>query len=447
MYFPRQTIIAVRVAIQATLPFNLHAVTQLYGIVRMNLHSTEETAKDGKPSVLAMFETLLAVGFSLWLGCTYGTWWHVFVSCAIAPLMLLRTDASCRLGIACYFRSAKLLERMFNALIPLMRPMSYLPRSIQLVTALPVLVAAPIFVCVYMLLAVLASRAFATVRYFFTDFAGQIAAIPTNFWRLTIATDIYTSPELMPIPSKLDVHEENYCNFEAYRFPWLLRQGLFEKIRERGLIINCLLRPLGYLLVTTTVMVCFAYRMSVKTSAVVWLPLLWVLSPIKTGTHSWETELRVYWDKKIPQIVALLSLFNLIALFCKYAIWVLRVEIASAGTTIRDLATFCNVTFTPGILEWVTAIIRPGAIPSWHIAVAINSILGLFFCWRVWSWLIEYNHGIGPTDITVKRTIVAAFCSRRVLTSYTIIWNLFIIYNVAKLIPVPEIGWRLFPWV
>jgi hypothetical protein len=63
------------------------------------------------------------------------------------------------------------------------------------------------------------------------------------------------------------------------------------------------------------------------------------------------------------------------------------------------------------------------------------------------KWLVEFQHGIGPTDPVVERFINVTFTVRRLITSYTILCNGYIVYKVAKNLPVPEIGSELFPWV
>lgn len=404
----------------------------------MRLLSNEESAKNGEPSLLAIAETTIAVAVSFGIGLMYGSWWHVFIGSCIAPLLLLRTDKSARLGIELYGKSTDALVTSFQASIKWIAKLTAASLWIQLPISFVLLFSIPIFVVSWLLIAVFASKVNATITALVHDVPEPIVAIPRNFWRLTIATDLFVSPVLMPLPDALFPDEENYRNFAAYRFPQMVQHHFFDQQTGKVLRAVNLIKPLIYLGVALAVGVCFAFRFSVKATAIVWFPLLWALKPFRKDGRSWETQLRIHWDQKGPQVVAILSAISLTLFGLKYVLWAVRFKFSELIKTAKHV---------PGLSEWLHAIIRPEAIPIWHIAVAANSLLGLYFCFRVASWIVEYDHLSGPSETHVNRVVGITFFFRRLLTSYTIIWNVFIVYNVAKLLPVPEIGWQLFPWV
>jgi len=62
-------------------------------------HSTVESAEKLEFSVLAAVESVCAVSLSLWVAWYFQTYTHLVVAIGLAPLLLLRTDESTRLGL------------------------------------------------------------------------------------------------------------------------------------------------------------------------------------------------------------------------------------------------------------------------------------------------------------------------------------------------------------
>src|SRR4051812_34639974 len=65
----------------------------------MRLFSGLESVRRGEPSVLAIVETMIASGISIWLA-----WWensiqHILIASALAPLLLLRNRVGIRFGV------------------------------------------------------------------------------------------------------------------------------------------------------------------------------------------------------------------------------------------------------------------------------------------------------------------------------------------------------------
>ena len=60
--------------------------------------SNPESIKADQPSVLAIAETLAAMGVSVWIAVKWQTYIHIAIGASIAPLLLMRTDESCVRG-------------------------------------------------------------------------------------------------------------------------------------------------------------------------------------------------------------------------------------------------------------------------------------------------------------------------------------------------------------
>jgi hypothetical protein len=74
--------------------------------------SAIESVRTGEPSLLAIIETLCAVTASFAIGVIWETWWHLWVAATVAPLMLLRTEASIRIGWYAFRRLRRLRQRV-----------------------------------------------------------------------------------------------------------------------------------------------------------------------------------------------------------------------------------------------------------------------------------------------------------------------------------------------
>lgn len=69
--------------------------------------SAAQTVHRGDISVLAIVETIAATSLSLWVAIRYQTISHLVVGACVAPLLLLRTEQSVRLGLK-WFREGHL---------------------------------------------------------------------------------------------------------------------------------------------------------------------------------------------------------------------------------------------------------------------------------------------------------------------------------------------------
>jgi hypothetical protein len=54
---------------------------------------------------------------------------------------------------------------------------------------------------------------------------------------------------------------------------------------------------------------------------------------------------------------------------------------------------------------------------------------------------------VPPSDESITRSLGMTFFFRRLLTSYVIVCNGFMAFQLARKLPLPEFGWKLFPWV
>lgn len=370
--------------------------------------STPESVRAGEVSVLAIIETLLAMAGSVWLGVYFDSWWHVFIWAAIAPFLLLRTDESCNRGL----RALKWIDDQIGY------------RTIFIIGVTTGLM----FVGI---------KIGCTVIGVLTDFVGCIRAIIPNWKRAVFVLDFKESPEILPLPNTqalIGDPEDVKVWFICGDVLGGLRRDLKSHWRDLSWLLEV------FAMVTIT-MIAVAYRLSLKSTALIWFPLIWALSPAKKAERTWPQQLRIERDWGVPQLVLVVSLLSLALLAFKYSAWAARYELA------MSVEAWPRILGATPLAEALVAFIRPGQIPIWQVATAVNSLLGIGAYVLISYWLARYKNDDPPRDSTISTTLASGSFVRRLLSSYVILCNLYMAGRLAMKLPVPSIDTRLFPWV
>jgi len=405
----------------------------------MRFLSNDISSRAAEPSVLSIIETLLAMMASIWIGMHFGSWWHILVGAAMAPLLLMRTDESCKVGIQSFDSVGVYLNPRWERIERSTFVDKLQNRSpyIRLLFATFV-----VFGCsIGFVFIAIASRVCAFMISVATSPGKSIAAIPGNWWRLALATDVFTSPEILPEPLNEGFPATKMAlptDFRVYH--------MFSKMPKEPFAdpFECIELIAAF---TVIAPVAFAYRISVKSTALVWFPLLWALKPLKSTHTSWAQYLAVESRLKAPQLIAFWSTTCLVLLGAKYVLWLSRYELASSTDGLRTTLEQWGWGSAPGLIEWAIAIIRPGSVPRWQIATAINSILGLYIWAMMRRWHVEFEIGHGPTDEHVDRVFAITFFIRRLLTTYVVLCNGYFVLRMAQKLPILPIGPEFFPWL
>lgn len=390
----------------------------------MRLWSTTASIAQNEPTVLAITETVTAMSICVWIAVHFGTWTHVIIGAAIAPLLLLRTDTSCVRAQKCFGFFVDKIEGSRTYI------------GVPLILIFPIVV--------------IGLRIGVTLVDVLTRCRTAIQSIPSNWWRVAIASDSVVSPEWLPLPTSQaglqEIGDQDIAESRIYHFVQKIVVEIMDKrtpIATRFLIGACVTPwTIGAILSG------IAYRWSIKSTAVIWFPLLWALQPTKPADRSWETYLRVEADLKKPQLVAVVSVVTLALFAFKYILWVVRHNLAVHGEAWRDwIHNWSPALADSSLCDAIIAWVRPGAFPLWQIAAVLNSVLGVFMWLRIRRWLAEFKNKTSSTDESIAHTFKVTFFFRRLLTSYAIVCNGFIAWHLVRKLPVPPIGSDFFPWL
>jgi hypothetical protein len=257
----------------------------------------------------------------------------------------------------------------------------------------------------------------------------SIGAIPGNWRRVVLCTDIGTAPEVLP-----GIEETSRAAIRHYRFSnrmRLLRSttsvpsgGLLNSISKFTLLLS----PLSYVIGAEI------YRWSVKSTAWLWSPLLWVV-------HT------AFDDNDILDTIARIRHLIIYKVMANYSVIVLSIF------TFRILLyqiiknNFDQIEGDfPSVFIKLLAIDPIFIIPLWHLAAMVSALL--FLITFLICDYIEYDrqsrHSVPlePAKIGIRVLATVRSC----LGVYTTLCMLYIVATEVPNWHLPPLGDRVFPW-
>jgi hypothetical protein len=216
--------------------------------------STPESASNGEITFLAILETMVAIALSLLLVKLLDRSVHIVVGALIAPLLLLRTEASTAKGFSMFDSSFPRLMRLLSFF---QRLYGRLPAFLRLLTFF--LVWLPLFS-----LLVTAIKCIATIRSLISSPRDTLFAISGNWLRIAFSIDLRHPPEFLPGVEMAP--EDAPANVRNLRYEEVRRQitsGTGSALAQK-LSLLAIYGP--------TVL----YRLFLKSTSLIYFPLIWV---------------------------------------------------------------------------------------------------------------------------------------------------------------------------
>lgn len=385
----------------------------------MRLSSTVESTEKGDYSFLAIIESLLAVAVSLWFAWEYQTITHLIIASCLAPLLLLRTEESTQKGLSLFNSSfGYLIDGKYKfifyfvgivlgslivgfiygketmliwAILGITGILFYylevkgkmnigkmpfvLKGIVGVVGVGGVLGGAVVIVIIMSLI----SKLWATIIVCFASPWECVKAIPVNWSRIVFSVDMRRSPEIIPgIESKR--YKAITQHIADLRFGESMNDGV-KKIHENGF----LKKAMGLLVLSFTFILyfpAFAYRWSLKSSSLVWLPLIYIIGAKdeKCDEKDNNKRLQIILDRFRNSMWAkLLLAYNLIVL-----IFFTLLPVVMAGKASLVLKSF------EANQKWITVLDSPFMqyffifnlhFDLWHVTRFLTAFfsLALFF--------------------------------------------------------------------
>jgi len=444
-----------------------------------HLYSTVESAEKLEFSVLAAVESVGAVILSLWLAWYFQTYTHLVVAIVVAPLLLLRTEESVELGLRWFVgflggtnrvaeRFAKLTGitdggvalGMFFSLIGLIFIIPLLWFIVPFYSWLLITV-----ICVFSWLLL-----FAEVKYQLLDKLGKLGVlvvvgvvvvvgvggvvvvvgvvggvvvvggvgvgsliikfaattftcfqqlllrrsgtclhvIPLNWYRIVLATDMRHPPELLP-GIESPKYQVLIDKFPSLRFSgWM---GLTTQFSVFAKIIRIIM---GIFLFLPALL----YRWSLKSSALFYLPFLWII-----GTSVQRQHLQLHLDEQLTlwkesalAMIGLIYAFIVVIFFTAVPLF-FRIKLqhlALPQNELIDLIVPFFMTF-----EW----------EAWHVARLLAALITIGTWFYVDKILIQrrFRQEVGDTEAQVIFHLLRV---RQLLSLFTLGCGFYVIYDI-----------------
>jgi len=358
----------------------------------MRLHSTPGSIRQSEVSILAVIETILAIGGTVVL-ISFGYWRHFWIMVLVTPLLLLRTERSQSLGLSAFARG-------FNLWLQL-------PPTVAVILTLPLLILGSLVV-----------KIASTVRTVVAAPIDSLTEIPKNWFLQVLCVDSFHPPELVPgIESSPDKTLDEL------------------KISNLRLTLSGLTWPATILFIPSVLpayALSFTYRMTLKGTSIVWAPLLWIVPKFKPN-DSLVVRLKRINKSSRGRCTLVLSAFVIVGFLAKLLIYNGAIALSAA---------------VPGPFgKLLVDYIAPTTLPLWQIASILNSILAIvLFLWsgdeiiRLEDQTSQRSSSF--PDYWLRSTTVI----RNLLSVYTSTCLAYLTLVRSQVIHLPPLDEKLFPW-
>ncbi|CAA6825308.1 MAG: Unknown protein [uncultured Sulfurovum sp.] len=383
--------------------------------------SSVESADRLQFSVLALVETLVAVGISFFVWFYYGFYWHIITGLVVAPLFFLRTKKSEKEGLLLFEKNINFLiistfilffiltfihyqnlnfckihnfDYLFKGYIPLLDDINRFLENIQLyeigqkVLDMRMLCLITIMIMLLFSLPATMIKTFVTVKNFSLL---SLQMIPRNWFKTILSIDFLHPLELIPgiEKTKSDLKMKDYIIFQDL---------LFGKIYASLIFIPALI-----------------FRYSIKSTAWIYLPLIWLIQP--QDKQNLTTRLKI----ESKNFIAYLMFFYSLIVVLVFTLLPLIFPHTQLGIYLQTLA----------IPPTLNTIFFAYEFNLWHLTRLISALITIVFMFSFTKILIrretEPSYGdFWGTKLLSLRTV------RSILTLVTLG---FTAYHILGLLP------------
>jgi len=373
----------------------------------VRLYSTPQSALAGEVTVLAIIETIAATAFSVWLVVHRGTLTHVVIGACVAPFLLLRTDQATKSA----FSMAEQYQDFADEF-------SSVPSILLIVFGIPII------------------RPLALTISALRHPIKSVRAIPVNWNRMVWATDLYCPPEILP---ELETSTTPIIRDEAFRFTTLIAT-VRQEFKHGDLSTAVFLATVGLIWYIPAL----AYRYSLKATALIYLPAIWVLHDSLVEVSGLQHKLEDIKDSQIERLKRWYSAFVLLFLvIIPFIIYLTKQE------WLQELTTWMQHTH-PAIIALLSAFLPTAPtgleIRGWHLARSINATLTiLLFIWADGKMRQIARGTFEKTGAAVARLNLWLLV-RGILTLYIIGCTIYIVAAAVNWKGLWPIHVKWFPW-
>jgi len=370
--------------------------------------SSLESADKLQFSILALVETLVAVGVSFFIWIYYGFYWHIVTGLIVSPLFFLRTNESIKANLLLFHKlidkirfiekSIKIIHKtkiiwnspniifspLANILSNQLHNSGFIGKVIFIILILSLAI---LYILFYLLLGItifslvisygiliiilllsllllssIISKIIITIKMTYKYPMKSIKSIPSNWFKTILSTDIFYPLELVPDIEKTDSDYKLSSFFSSV--------SSYNKIFMIFMIL--------IIFVPTLI-----YRYSIKSTAWIYLPLIWLIEP--QNKEDLNTRLKIESKNFIAYLmffysIIIVFIFTLLPLIFPHTAWGVYLQTLAIPPTLKTI--FFAYEFN-----------------LWHLTRFLSALITIMFMFSFTKILIrrETNPNYGDT--------------------------------------------------
>lgn len=381
--------------------------------------STSESAGEGRITVLACVETMLAMSVTAYIAWRTGSLLYIAVPACVAPLLLLRTPYSTEVGLKLWGRYEALLKsidtwhgraRESGRFVGLLSLAAY--SAVVFCSMLPASVCR------------IAAVGTAIFRHPITTFG----AIPRNWRRVALATDLHHPPEMVPGIEQGDEHV-------GFRLAPVLRATTRKLNPDLPRRQRVMLSLVHWVVLGVVLVLCFGpallYRWSLKSTSAVYFPLLWAAFKGRRGENRAAHRVEMITTDQAERIV-------------RWYAWVVLIFLtilpAVLAAPLQPIIARVQSAFGVEVVDfWLFT----GQIKLWHVVRVFNAIITVGLFLFADKALRRIKHGDPHSDELVHKIIGTCLFVRGFLGLYL---AAKLLHTVITSVDWSAVDWRIVPW-
>ena len=396
--------------------------------------STPASVDAEKISVLAVLETLLAIGLTIGLAIHFETLTYIAITACIAPFMLLRTPESTEMGVDWFARYEKLL----------IKPTDLNPNALIYIVGILMLIifSLPISILI---------KIFATAYYVLTRPVHAFQQITQNWHRMALRSDIYLRPEIVPgyeiLPGyDKEIRAEDGSVFKVtviISFIIMIKRNLFrEDTIKMRILLGILILIFSVFTVIPIIFIIYGsaliYRYSLKSSSIIYFPLIYISGGFTGGTSAKELDsIRTGAMQRFSLYYALFILIILTVVpILAYSILV------ELRTGLEQQYSFANEPWFHDLVGyWIYAYEWKPLYAARAISAALTVALFFYADWEIRNRKFDPDR----SDRGVRTWLGAMKLPRFVCVAYTTGFGLFTVVPYIERVHLPPFVWEWWP--
>ncbi|MHB8158224.1 MAG: hypothetical protein ACYDEQ_12645, partial [Desulfocucumaceae bacterium] len=237
----------------------------------MKWYSTPESLIAGEISILAILETVAATIISVIIAYHFSSLKYIAISACIAPWLLLRSEKSTIVNINLAKKKIDIFEKYYDKIIDYGKGRSLYINLLTMPIAL-------LFLSAMLIIIATITRIFSIIITLIRNPIYSIKNIPANWNKVVLSTDIFSPPQIFP---GIEFSEPGSDDVKDLTITW--RDIVFSIMEER-IIIKAIIYTIIFILCLFPItLTSYIYRWSIKSTSLIWSPLIWILRTPSTG--------------------------------------------------------------------------------------------------------------------------------------------------------------------